>query len=669
MASDSKSSSEGDLSFNSGTGNADQPWNLWAGNDWPPLPPLNEPGETFHDSETPMSMWDEMVSFAEREQQHHNDDGMDDINMEEPAANTLPASTFEVFLQIMEGALFRTNVVLVSFIPEQIQLEEFITLMEHILTQLLGEAATSATVLRFLRSAQGPTFFGVSHPRWMELHHPAERHASFLLRMDHEVSFAPFGWLEDSIKPRAFQVSPLQRGRNYLVQAVPHDFKARFLQGPSLAVWRGLGSNLHAGFPATAQCLATAYTRLLFANQDVDLFHVLSYHQANATLGTPPIGQGHYDKPMGLKQTGRGSHRGRTNNPPRAPKGSKKTWMEFYILTFCSAPAGRIPDLFTAFLPRDAHPRTPTVVLNLFGWQCEVGRELKAFRDGVIKPDPSLLTPLSVTVFPNIPQRHTLRDLCARLSTDGQDLSTAKLAFLQHDPRGTMALYLTDGNTRYQPTAAFLRLTTTTTHENPDIPGLAGVRECYRLMGPPTGALSLRHGGAAHKTATRTPATPPPQHSSYATAVARVPPGLEETMTQLSARREPMLLDRANTLIVQHLRPLEQKIEQQETTIRRLQDKLTRTSEQTSKAQNAAASALNLLTRQNQSIQQLRRRADEDRQQSQREQEEALIFQRDMEEALQSLGLPPRATPRTQQERAHPPAPMAQDEASAMHEE
>ena len=144
---------------------------------------------------------------------------------------------------------------------------------------------------------------------------------------------------------------------------------------------------------------------------------------------------------------------------------------------------------------------------------------------------------------------------------------------------------------------------------------------------------------------------------------------MEETLTQISARREPLLLDRANSLIVQHLRPLEQELEQQKTTIRNLQTQLTRTSEQTNQAQTAAASALNLLTRQNQSIQQLRRRADEDHLQSQREQEEALIFQRDMEAALQSLGLPPRATPRTQQERAHPPAPMAQDEASSMHEE
>ena len=73
------------------------------------LPPHNEPGEKFHDSDASMSMWDEMVSFAEREQQQYNDDGMDDIAMEEPTAHATPASTFEDFLQIIKGALIRTN--------------------------------------------------------------------------------------------------------------------------------------------------------------------------------------------------------------------------------------------------------------------------------------------------------------------------------------------------------------------------------------------------------------------------------------------------------------------------------------------------------------------------------------------------------------------------------
>ena len=626
-------------------------------------------------------MWDEIVHFAEREQQQDNDAEPDDEAMEEAAILTPPASTFEDYLQIIEGALIRTNVVLISFIPEQITLEDFITLIEQTLLQLIGESASSATVLRFLRSAQGPTFFGVSHPLWMELHQPAERHASFLLRMDQEVTFGPFGALDDTIKPRAFQISPLQRGRNYLVQAVPPDFKTRFLQGPSLAVWRGLGSNLQAGFPATAQCLATAYTRLLFTHHEVDLFHVLSYHQASATLGTP-TGQGRHDKPSGHKAHGRGPPRGRTPSARSAPKGGKKVWMEFYIITFCSAPAGRIPDLFSAFLPSDAHPRTPTVVLNLFGWQCEVGRELKAFREGAIKPDPSLLEPLCVTVFPSIPRRHSLRDLCHRLSTDGQDLSSAKLAFLQHDTRGTMALYLTDGHTRFQPTAAFLRLTTTTTHENPDIPGLAGVRECYRLMGPPTGALVLRHGGPSGPSAARQTTSPTLNPPTYANAVARIGPGMEEAMTQITTRREPILLDRANQLIVQHLRPLENQLAQQDATIRELRTQLQRTTEQSNKTVEAVETTLGLVRRQGQTITQIQARADEeraraheDRLRSQRERDEALAFQRDTEEALRRLGIPPRApiggmrglTPATQV-RAQPPAPQAPAEATAMHE-
>ena len=75
-------------------------------------------------------------------------------------------------------------------------------------------------------------------------------------------------------------------------------------------------------------------------------------------------------------------------------------------------------------------------------------------------------------------------------------------------------------------------------------------------------------------------------------------------------------------------------------------------------------------------MQQVRSRADEDHLRSQREQEQALLFQRDMEVALQRLGIPSRVHPRgsrglphTTEECAHPPAPPAQDAASAIHEE
>ena len=78
-------------------------------------------------------MWDEMVNFAEREQQLYNDDKQDEMHIEDSAAPTPPASTFEDFLQIVERGIMRTTVALVSFTPERITIEDFSHLMEHIL--------------------------------------------------------------------------------------------------------------------------------------------------------------------------------------------------------------------------------------------------------------------------------------------------------------------------------------------------------------------------------------------------------------------------------------------------------------------------------------------------------------------------------------------------------
>ena len=55
-----------------------------------------------------------------------------------------------------------------------------------------------------------------------------------------------------------------------------------------------------------------------------------------------------------------------------------------------------------------------------------------------------------------------------------------------HDPRGFMTLYLPDGNTRFQPTAAFFQKTPTTTDEKRTTRGWR-VRECYWLMGTALG--------------------------------------------------------------------------------------------------------------------------------------------------------------------------------------
>ena len=574
-------------------------------------------------------MWDEMIEFEAKQQHIGTDDSEASVHMDHTDNND-PSTTFEHFLEIVEDSYIRTNVVLVSFIPERLSHEEFIVLMEAIIVKLMGEQATNSTVLRFLRSPQGANYFADQPPRWMELFHADERHASFLLKLDQELTFGPLGAFGDLTLPRVFQIAPLARSRNYLVQAVPPDFKARFLRSPILAVWRGLGNSIHGGFPSVALSLATAYSLRVHGDRDgPDLFHILSYHQSQASWGGTPIGQGHHPKPTGQPKTQRGRRDGNTQQQaPSSQKPGKKVWMEFFILTLCSAPAGRIPELFSAYLPAEAHPRTMVTVLNLFGWHCEVGRELKTFRSG-LAPDEALLTPLPVTVFPGIPRHISLRELHDRLNTEGQDLSAARLAFFQHDGH-TTTLYLTDGGTRFQSTAAMLQLSSAPTHENADLPGLANVRACYGLMRP-SGPLLQRKGGGP----------PPPAqsraitriaHPSYAEVAGRPVGGLEEAVVQINARRDPALLNRASQLIAEHLHPVEQQL-------RAIQEQVHTNSARTLRAQQTGEAALGLVVRQEHTITQLRARAEADRLRYEEDQVTAQAFRDDLQATLRRLGI------------------------------
>ena len=613
----------------------------WDGTEWgwPDAPERDGSGAKPEHKES-LSMWDEMLEFETKQQHIGTDDSEASVHMDN-TDHTDSSTTFEHFLEIVEDSYIRTNVVLVSFIPERLSHEEFLVLMEAIIVKLMGELGTNSNVLRFLRSPQGAAYFADQPPRWMELYHADERHASFLLKLDQELTFGPLGAFGDLTLPRVFQIAPLARSRNYLVQAVPPDFKARFLRSPILAVWRGLGNSIHGGFPSIALSLATAYSSRVHGDRDgPDLFHILSYHQSQASWGGTPIGQGHHPKPTGQSKTQRGRRDGNTqqqSSPSQKP--GKKVWMEFFILTLCSAPAGRIPELFSAYLPAEAHPRTMVTVLNLFGWHCEVGRELKTFRSG-LAPDEALLTPLPVTVFPGIPRHISLRELYDRLNTEGQDISAARLAFFQHDAH-TITMYLTDGGTRFQSTAAMLQLSSAPTHENADLPGLANVRACYGLMRP-SGPLLQRKGGgppppAQSRAITRT------AHPSYAEIAGRPVGGLEEAVVQINARRDPALLNRASQLIAEHLRPVEQQL-------RAIQEQVQTNSARTLRAQQTGEAALGLVVRQEQTITQLRARAEADRLRYEEDQVTAQTFRDDLQATLRRLGI---------QLDGGPPLPMA----------
>ena len=302
--------------------------------------------------------------------------------------------------------------------------------------------------------------------------------------------------------------------------------------------------------------------------------------------------------------------------------------MEYFILTLCSAPADRIPELFAAYLPAEAHPRAMVAVLNLFGWHCEVGRELKAFRTGHA-PDVALLSPLPVTVFPGIPRHTSLRDICRRLNSDGQDLSTTRLAFFQKDT-STKTLYLTDGGTRFQSTAAMLQLSSARTHENADLPGLANVRECYKLIRP-AGPLLPRTTGSSQPLAKSRAITRVP-HPTYAEIAGRPVAGLDEAVTQINSRRDPALLNRASQLIAVHLRPMEQHLQS-------LQQQVTTVAAQGHRAQQTVEAALGLMVRQERTLNQLRARAEEDRRRYQEDQETAQAFRDDVRATPARLGI------------------------------
>ena len=690
---DADAKSNADTSHNSsGTADTDNTQHRWEGVNWgwPDLPARTDPEENQPEQKSSTSMWDEMIEFEQKQQQVGADDGEATMFLDHDDQQEQEA-TFENFLDVVEEQLLRTNVVLVSFIPDRLSHEEFLILMEAILIKLLGEAGGNANVLRFLRSPQGATYFTDQPPRWMDLYHADERHASFLLRLDHELTFGPMGAFGEPILPRDFQLSPLARNRNSLNQAVPSDFKTRFLRSPILAVWRGVGNSIQGGFPSVALCLASTYSaRVQGDRYDIDFFHILSYHQTQATWGGTPVGLGHHPKPSGSARSQRGRQGGRTIIPP--PKGpqkpGKRVWMEFYILTLCSAPAGRHAELFGAYLPSDAHPRASVAVLNLFGWRCEVGRDLKPFRDG-LAPDEALLHPLPVTVFPGIPRHTSLRELYRRLHSDGQDVSMARLAFFQQD-EATKTLFLTDGHTRYQATAALMQISSATTHEDADLPGLASVRECYRLMRP-AGPV-LQRTPPAQATSSLTRAGPRTPHPTYAEVALRPNPGLVDTVTQISTSRDPILLQRASQLIVEHMRPLEQTLQRQQATIRALQVQLEQQADQVNRAQETGTTALELMVRQEQMITTLQARAETDRQQAhddrlrfQTEQAASLAFRNDVQAAFARLGLPvppilPLAAGRdpgppqlpgyhpvlTTSQRDGPPAPA---EAAAMDEE
>ena len=121
-------------------------------------------------------------------------------------------------------------------------------------------------------------------------------------------------------------------------------------------------------------------------------------------------------------------------------------------------------------------------------------------------------------------------------------------------------------------------------------------------------------------------------HPSYAEIAGRPVAGLEEAVTQINARRDPALLNRASQLIAEHHRPMEQHLQS-------LQQQVTTVAAQGLRAQQTGEAALGLMVRQERTLNQLRARAEEDRRRYQEDQETAQAFRDDVQATLARLGI------------------------------
>ena len=413
-----------------------------------------------------------------------------------------------------------------------------------------------------------------------------------------------------------FQLSPLARHRNYLIQAVPQDFKTRFFRSPILAVWRGVGNSIHGGFPAVALCLASTYSSR--ERYDTDFFHILSYHQTQATWGAPRSASAITPSPR-VRLAANGGAKGAGRSFRRSNRSSVDGVLHS-VLGHGGPAGGPLRGLPPSGRPPQSLDR------GLFGWRCEVGRDLKPFRDG-LAPDEALLSPVP-----------------SPSSRASRGTPPCGWPFFQQDET-TKTLYLTDGHTRYKSTAALMQISSATTHQDADIPGLASVLDCYRLMRPAGPAPQRKPSALPSSSMTR--AEPRTPHPSYAEVVVRPNPGLADAVTQISASRDPILLQRASQLIVEHIRPMEQTLQCQQATIRALQLQVEQQLEQVTQAQATGTTALELMVRQEQMITTLQVRAEEDRQSAyhdrlrfQAEQAASLAFRNDVQAALLRLGLP-----------------------------
>ena len=437
-------------------------------------------------------------------------------------------SQLPAFLELVGQATITTDLLLVSFIPDRIKLEQFTQLMDTITASLVSTTARLHARPPRYKCPGFEEFFIPKPPVWMVLYHAAEQHGSFLLRLPIALTFSAVGG-PNGLQPPRYFTTPLNK-RTCLVQAVPSEFKKVFLDSPELAFWRGLGADLSAGHHFVLASAIEAHTEKVFqkckASGELDPsaqhFSYLALHYVNIQEETA--------RPKPNKTKGKST----TTKPP-----ARHSWLECFVVTVSTIPVGREAIAFQALLPPEAPFGTKLHPLTLFGWTGEIASHLTLFRSWIYSPDPSLLVPLPTMRFTAIRPGYSLPSLCDGLKQDFQTLDGVHFCFIHRGTTDTLCL-VTDGRT--------LSLTPTLRAISygggmlePDIPGMPDQRNCYRHFNQAIAPPVSSRGNTARSTALlRLPSRNVSAALPYAT-VAQTP-SQQETSLRTLARQETRLV-------------------------------------------------------------------------------------------------------------------------------
>ena len=481
-----------------------------------------------------------------------------------------PDARLQDFLAIIGNATLTTDLLLVSFIPDNIKPEAFATLMDSILSMLISGSSRQNSRPPVHKRPGFLDFFSSKPPLWMVLYQAAEKHGSFLLPLPLTLTFSSVGSFY-GLQPPRFFTAPLHK-RTCLVQAVPSDFKETFKDSPELAYWRGLGSDLTAGHHHVIQNIIEARTTTVFADciaaGDIDAsvrhFSYLALHYVNIQEEGPPT------EP---KSKGKG--------PQPKSHTARHSWLECFVVTVSTIPVGRDSVVFQALLPPEAPFGTKLHFIDLFGWRGEIASHLSLFRTWIYSPDPKLLDPQPIMRFSAIRSGWSLPSLCDALKKDYQTLEGVLYCFVQRGRTDTFFL-ATDGRT-LSVTPTLRAISYGGGMPEPDIPGMSAQRQFYKLFNQvPTPSKTKGSSNALRLLPPSRPTTRTTTPTiSYASMAQAAPP--TETAMRQYAQQETRLVvhelsaslaQEASSLISNAMAPMQAELRKAHAEIATLKDEM-----------------------------------------------------------------------------------------------